>query len=81
MKIDYLDEKYKGVKGLPRFVYKNGYCIFVEEEYWGHANPVEVIYTLLDENGNEVGSAYKGDIRASLKEWSEKYGKKTLLKD
>lgn len=80
MVINYLDKKYRHIKGLPRFVYKNGYSIFVEEEYWGHANPTEIIYTLVNTNGDEIGQAYKGDIKTTLKEWGEKYGKKTLLK-
>ena len=76
LEINYLDEKYKNIKGLPIYLYNNGFCIFREEEFWGHANPVEITYTLVDGLGEEISSCYKGDINSTLKEWDKKYGKR-----
>lgn len=79
--IDYLDEKYKYVKGLPWCLYSNGFCIFRDEEYWGHANPIEITYTLVDQNGDEIETSYKGQLKEDLKQWGIKYGKRTTIKN
>lgn len=78
-KIDYMDEKYKNIKGLPLYLYNNGFCIFREEECWGHVNPIEIIYTLVDENGYEIDSSYKGELKNDLKNWDKKYGKRKII--
>lgn len=77
--IDYLDEKYKFIKGLPFYIYNNGFCVFRDEEYWGHVNPIEITYTLVDTEGDEIGSSYKGCIKEYLKLWDDKYGKRKKI--
>jgi len=79
--IDYLDIKYKHIKGLPIYVYINGYCIFRDEEYWGHANPIEIIYSLVNNDGDEIDSSYKGQIKEDLRKWNKQYGKRSKIKN
>lgn len=79
--IDFLDPKFTGIKGLPFYQYEDGFIIFRDEEYWGHANPIEITYTLVSPNGDEEDQTWKGSIREDVAKWDKKHGKKRRIDD
>lgn len=74
--VDFLDPKFKNIKGLPLYQYVDGFIIFREDEYWGHAQPTDITYTLVSPAGDEVDQVYKGMIREGVAKWDKKHGKK-----